>query len=201
MKNQEERVASTSPGTPLLPQSSLLTCPPLRIFTATKTCVCICSAMGGDPHFLRSSPLQFTSRHYCLDWPDLFPLTLSTQPMQTCFQITASLRQEPTNYQGFSWLLATVTSGQIILQAVRSPPCLSPSCVCCIMPPLMRVFCLQALLTSPNSSSRPLLSSVKLAFFTGPLWTSLDLGFPPTSLSVADTLALVILFAYMSNTR
>lgn len=74
-------VASTSPGTPLPPQSPPLTCPPFRFSTATESCVCISSTMGADPHFLRSSPLQFTSRHYCLDWPDLFPLTLFTQPV------------------------------------------------------------------------------------------------------------------------
>lgn len=103
LKIQLERAISPSvcsskafPGTPPPSHSSGLTCPPLMLFTAAKSYICISSTMGGEPRFLQSSPLQLTSLP-CMSRPayPVFPLTLFFQPLWTCFQIMASLTPRP----------------------------------------------------------------------------------------------------------
>lgn len=119
--------SKTFPGTPPLPHSSWLTCPPLMLFTAAKSYICISSTMGGEPCFLQSGLLQLTSLP-SVSRPayPVFPLTLLT-----CFQIMASLTPRPCQLL-LDWPFTKLTSAQFskhfALLTVSTPRAYATAC-------------------------------------------------------------------------
>lgn len=170
MKNQMERVISPSVRSSKHP-SRCSSCS--TFFTADLSSLCAvhsCQKLylhilchGWEAVLPVISLRQLTSLWDCLDQPDLFSfgLVLSHCPCWPLSREWPVYTQSPPVIGWFSWLLAKLTSRQTVLWAVHPPLCLSPSCLrCCIMPPLMCVFCL---------------------IFIVPWWTFLDLEFPPIS--------------------